>query len=117
MASIHSISHYQPIKDCDPFYFAYAAVEVGEVRGWRVFKHKDASVFWAQKPGASTGAYTSREALNLAIPDGVEYLSSALFDELAGASDLLDKGHDPILVAKLLITSLQELVSLNGHDA
>ena len=44
-------------------------------------------------------------------------LASALFDELAAASDLLDKGHDPILVAKLLITALQELVSLNGHDA
>ena len=46
-------------------------------------------------------------------------LASALFDELAGASDLLDKGHDPILVAKLLITSLQELVatSTNHHAA
>lgn len=117
MASIHSISHYQPIKDCDPATLGWDARQVGELRGWRIFKHADMSVFWAQKSGASTGAYTSREALNLAIPDGVEYLSSALFDELAGASDLLDKGHDPVLVAKLLITSLQELVSLNGHDA
>jgi hypothetical protein len=40
-------------------------------------------------------------------------LASALFDELAGASDLLDKGHDPILVAKLLITALEELVKVS----
>ena len=44
-------------------------------------------------------------------------LAAMVEAELFGASDLLDKGHDPILVAKLLITSLQELVSLNGHDA
>ena len=31
------------------------------------------------------------------------------------ASALFDKGHDPILVAKLLITALQELVSVSSE--
>lgn len=114
MTSIKSLTNLLPIKDCDPSFFGYAAVQVGELRGWRVFKHKDASVFWAQRPGQSTGAYTSREALNFAIPDGKEYQASCLFDEFAGASDLLDQGHDPALVAELLIKALQGLVS---HDA
>lgn len=39
--------------------------------------------------------------------------ASALFDELAGASDLLDKGHDPIEVAKATIKALQELVDVS----
>lgn len=114
MADISSLTNLLPIKDCDPSSLSWGAIQVGELRGWRIFRHDIVPVFWALKRGDSTSVYKSLEACKGAIPSDDSYLGPAIFDELAAASDLLDQGKDPIEVAKATIKALQEIVDLSS---